>query len=123
VFLDAAYNDEAGMTAAFNLNLLERINQELEADFEIDQYEHRAFYNSDLGRIEMHLRARQHQLITIEDNSFAISRGETIHTENSYKYTIKEFQAMAGQAGFMPVYVWTDPEEMFSVHYFAVPAC
>jgi len=121
--LDAAYNDEAGVTAAFNLNLLERINQELDADFEVDNFEHHAYYNQDKGRIEMHLRSQQEQIINIEDQIIKFNKGETIHTENSYKYTIKEFQAMATQAGFMPVYVWTDPDELFSVHYFEVPAC
>ncbi len=121
--LDAAYNDEAGVTAAFNLNLLDRINQELDADFEVGNFEHHAFYNSDKGRIEMHLRSQQEQIINIDDQTIKFDKGETIHTENSYKYTIKEFQAMADKAGFMPVYVWIDPEELFSVHYFGVPAC
>jgi dimethylhistidine N-methyltransferase len=121
--LDAAYNDAAGFTASFNLNLLERINHELDADFDIDGFEHRAFYNSDKGRIEMYLRSQQQQVVNIEDQIIRFNEGETIHTENSYKYTIKEFQVMAHQAGFMPIYVWTDPDELFSVHYFEVPAC
>ena len=121
--LDAAYNDEAGITAAFNLNLLERINSELDADFNIDNFEHHAYYNQDKGRIEMHLRSQDKQMIHIDNTSIQFNKGETIHTENSYKYTIKEFQAMADKAGFLPVYVWTDPDELFSVHYFEVPTC
>jgi len=121
--LDAAYNDAAGVTAAFNLNLLQRINQELEADFRLDLFEHHAFYNQDKGRIEMHLLSKQDQIITIEETEFSLNMGETIHTENSYKYSIKEFQSMADKAGFMPAHVWTDPNELFSVHYFEVPAC
>ena len=121
--LDAAYNDAAGITAAFNLNLLERINHELDANFQIENFEHHAFYNQDKGRIEMHLRSQQKQRVKIEDTTINLEEGETIHTENSYKYTIREFQAMADRAGFMPVYVWTDPDELFSVHYFEVPAC
>jgi dimethylhistidine N-methyltransferase len=121
--LDAAYNDEAGVTAAFNLNLLDRINHELNADFDINGFAHHAFYNSDKGRVEMHLRSQQDQLINIDKKIIRFNEGETIHTENSYKYTIKEFQVMAHQAGFMPIYVWTDPDQLFSVHYFEVPAC
>ncbi|MBN4080047.1 L-histidine N(alpha)-methyltransferase [Beggiatoa alba] len=121
--LDAAYNDKAGVTAAFNLNLLDRINQELDADFIINNFEHHAFYNSDKGRIEMHLRSQQDQVINIEDLTIRFDKGETIHTENSYKYTINEFQAMAEKAGFTPVNVWTDLNALFSVHYFEVPAC
>lgn len=118
--LDAAYNDEAGITAAFNLNLLERINQELDADFEVNNFEHHAYYNQDEGRIEMHLRSQLEQVINIEDQAIKLNKGETIHTENSYKYTIEEFQSMAGKAGFKPMYVWTDPDKLFSVHYFEV---
>ena len=118
--LDAAYNDEAGVTAAFNLNLLERINKELAADFALDNFEHHAYYNQDKGRIEMHLRSSQKQVINIEDQTIQFDKGETIHTENSYKYTIDEFQTMAIQAGFTPAYVWTDPNKLFSVHYFEV---
>lgn len=121
--LDAAYNDAAGITAAFNLNLLERINHELNANFRLDKFAHLAFYNPDRGRIEMHLRSQVEQVVYIDDQVITFRKGETIHTENSYKYTIREFQQMASQAGFMPVFVWTDPEELFSVHYFEVPAC
>lgn len=120
--LDAAYNDAAGVTAQFNLNLLERINHELDANFKLEQFEHHAFYNERAGRIEMHLISQTPQLVRIDRKNIAFAEGESIHTENSYKYTIEEFQRLAVQAGFIPVYVWTDPDTLFSVHYFEVPA-
>lgn len=118
--LNAAYNDAQGVTAEFNLNLLRRIQRELGADLDIDGFEHRAFYNQAAGRIEMHLVSRRTQRIQIEERTFGFVAGETIHTENSYKYTIKALQRLAEQAGFQPVRVWTDQEDLFSVHYFSV---
>ena len=118
--LDAAYNDGDGVTAAFNLNLLERINKELDANFDIEHFEHHAFYNPDHGRIEMHLRSKVDQTVQIDDQEVSIAKDETIHTENSYKYTLREFRSLAQQAGFEPVNCWTDPDGLFSVHYFIV---
>jgi len=116
--LNAAYNDAAGVTADFNLNVLERSNRELNADFNTQLFGHRAFYNAAKGRIEMHLVSQTDQQVSIDGQSFNFSNGENIHTENSYKYSIDEFQALASQAGFEPVKVWTDAAQLFSVHYF-----
>jgi len=120
--LNAAYNDTEGITADFNKNLLTRINRELNADFDRQQFEHRAFYNAAKGRIEMHLISRIDQTVHIDGQRFNFSAGENIHTENSYKYSIDEFKALACQAGFEPVRVWTDPAQLFSVHYFRCAA-
>jgi dimethylhistidine N-methyltransferase len=118
--LDAAYNDAAGVTAAFNLNLLERINRELGADFDLDAWGHRAFYDPGKGRIEMHLESLADQVVTVAGRAFEFAAGETIHTENSYKYAVDEFRALAGQAGFVAEAVWTDPQDLFSVQLFRV---
>jgi dimethylhistidine N-methyltransferase len=115
--LNAAYNDKAGVTAAFNLNLLHRINEKLGADFDLSSFSHRAFYNEALGRIEMHLVSSRKQQVRIEDKVFRFELEETIHTENSYKYTVDEFQALAAQAGFKPGKAWVDHNGLFSVHY------
>ena len=115
--LDAAYNDKAGVTAKFNLNLLDRMERELEAEVDQDKFVHKAFYNSDLGRVEMHLEATSPQEIALADQSFAFSKGETIHTENSYKYKVDEFCRLAEKAGFRKEQVWTDHANLFSVHF------
>lgn len=115
--LDAAYNDANGVTAAFNLNLLRRINRELAGNFDIDTFAHHAFYNSDRGRVEMHLVSEREQTVRVDGHTFEFSAGDSIHTENSYKYTIDEFQALAQQAGFTPCRVWSDREGLFSLHY------
>lgn len=115
--LDAAYDDAQGVTAAFNLNLLTRINRELGADFKLDGFAHQAFFNEALGRIEMHLRSLRAQTVKIGDAVFEFKADETIHTENSYKYSIGEFQALAARAGFTALHSWTDPDALFSVHY------
>lgn len=115
--LDAAYNDTAGATADFNLNLLHRINDELDADFQIDEFSHRAFYNQDMGRVEMHLVSQCQQTVRVEDERFDFQADDYIHTENSYKYHIDEFQALAQQGGFEPLQCWTDEQDLFSVHY------
>lgn len=114
--LNHAYNDSKGITAAFNLNLLNRINQELAANFDISYFDHHAFYNEQLGRIEMHLMSRIPHEVRIGKQSFFFKKNESIHTENSYKYTIDEFQALAQIVGFQPLRVWTDAENLFSVH-------
>ncbi|MCQ4269794.1 L-histidine N(alpha)-methyltransferase [Pseudomonas kuykendallii] len=115
--LEAAYNDEAGVTAAFNLNLLQRIRQELDSDIDPDRFIHHAFFNEAESRIEMHLISPQAQDVTIEGRRFHFERGESLHTENSYKYTPASFRDLAGSAGFKAVAMWTDPRELFSVHY------
>jgi dimethylhistidine N-methyltransferase len=118
--LHAAYNDAQGVTAAFNLNVLERINRELGADFDVTQFEHRARYDPHAGRVEMHLVSGSDHTVTVGAHEFRFSAGETIHTENSYKYSVEEFQALARQAGFIPEHCWLDPERLFSIHYLAV---
>ena len=120
--LDAAYNDAAGATAAFNLNLLARMNRELRADFDLDGFAHHAFYNPERGRVEMHLVSCRDQHVRIQGQRFSFHAGESIHTENSYKYTVAEFAALAAAAGFRQEAVWTDPLNLFSVQCFsAVP--
>ena len=116
--LHAAYNDRQGITAAFNRNLMTRINHELAADFKLDLFDHYAFYNPQQGRVEMHLVSTQAQMVSIGEAAFHFERGESIHTECSYKYSIAEFQALAESAGFKAIKVWTDIEQLFSVHYF-----
>ena len=116
--LEAAYNDSAGVTAQFNLNLLDRINRELGADFDLDQWRHRAIYNSDAGRIEMHLISEIDQFVHLDEQKFHFRRSEKIITEFSYKYAPEEFAALAGKAGFEFVRMWTDDARLFGVFYF-----
>ena len=115
--LDAAYNDAAGHTAAFNLNLLERMRRELGAEIEPDGFAHSAFYNLAEGRIEMHLTSRRRQSIRIGDRQFDFAAGETIHTENSYKYSVAEFADLVRAAGFDREALWTDDRSLFSIHF------
>jgi dimethylhistidine N-methyltransferase len=114
--LHAAYNDSRGVTAAFNLNLLARINRELGADFDLRRFAHYAFYNAPCGRIEMHLVSLQKQQIRIGAHRFSFERGESIHTENSYKYSIEGFRALAANAGFRQTRCWTDRKGFFALH-------
>jgi dimethylhistidine N-methyltransferase len=114
--LRAAYNDAAGVTAAFNLNMLKRIDDELGGDFDLDAFSHCAFYDPDKRRIEMHLVSRQRQRVRVAGKMFEFRRGETIHTENSYKYTIDSFRVLAAGSGWTSAAVWTDPDRYFSVH-------
>lgn len=116
--LEAAYNDRAGITAAFNLNLLERINRELDGRLDLDQFEHVAFYNDAAGRVEIYIRSRIDQEAGIAGRRIRFAAGELIHTEYSYKYAVPEFRTLAGRAGFRPIDTWTDPAELFSLHYF-----
>jgi dimethylhistidine N-methyltransferase len=109
-----AYNDAEGVTAKFNLNLLARINRELGANFDQGAFEHHAFYNAERHRIEMHLASTKRQKVRIGDLSIEFRAGETIHTENSYKYSIESFQALAQGSGWSPLTSWTDG--LFSVH-------
>ncbi|NEX20336.1 L-histidine N(alpha)-methyltransferase [Thiorhodococcus mannitoliphagus] len=114
--LNAAYNDAQGVTAAFNLNLLTRINRELGADFETSDFRHKAFFNVEVSRIEMHLESLCDQVVRVAGREIPFGKGETIHTECSYKYSIADFQCLARDAGFESEQVWTDPEQLFSVH-------
>ena len=109
-----AYNDAEGVTAKFNLNLLARINRELGGAFDLATFEHHAFYNREQDRIEMHLASTKRQKVKVAGTAIAFRAGETIHTENSYKYTIDSFQALARGSGWSPLEVWSDG--LFSVH-------
>jgi len=113
--LNAAYNDAAGVTAKFNLNLLARINRELGADFDLASFCHQAFYNRERARIEMHLASRVRQQVVVCGRTIEFRAGETIHTENSYKYTVESFGALARGCGWTPVDAWTDADGYFSV--------
>nr|WP_326542145.1 L-histidine N(alpha)-methyltransferase [Pseudorhodoferax sp.] len=120
--LHAAYNDSAGVTAAFNLNLLARANRELGADFDLNGFAHGAFYNSPRRRIEMHLVSRRPQRVHLDGQAYLFDEGETLHTENSYKFSVDSLRALAAEAGFAPGPVWTDPNRLFSLHWLAAPA-
>jgi dimethylhistidine N-methyltransferase len=113
--LNAAYNDAAGVTARFNLNLLERINRELWADFDLATFSHQAFYNRERARIEMHLASRIRQRVGVCGRTIEFRAGETIHTENSYKYTVESFATLARGSGWTPVAAWSDADGYFSV--------
>lgn len=121
LILEAAYNDAAGVTAAFNRNMLAHINRELDAGFDLARFAHRAFFNADESRIEMHLVSDGAQRVDVAGRNFTFRDGESIHTESSYKYSVAAFQAMARRAGFIPKNVWSDPKELFSVHFLAAP--
>ncbi len=114
--LEPAYQDSQGVSAAFALNLLTRINRELGADFKPDQFDYQASYNP-LGRIEMVLVSQQPQTIHVQNQQFGFAQGETLRTEFSYKYTVTEFQELAAAAGFYPKTLWMDPKGWFSIHY------
>ena len=114
--LHAAYNDAAGVTARFNLNLLTRIDRELGGDFDLAAFTHRAVYNRERHRIEMHLVSRKAQTVRILGKSVSFRAGESIHTENSYKYSLERFNTLAKSTGWTPRISWTDDENLFSVH-------
>jgi L-histidine Nalpha-methyltransferase len=118
--LEAAYDDGQGVTAAFNLNLLAHVNRELGADFDLERFKHCAFFNKDESRIEMHLVSLADQTVRIDGEAIPFRAGETIHTENSYKYTLDSFADMARQAGLRVERVWTDERGLFSVQYCSV---
>ena len=118
--LDAAYNDSAGVTAQFILNLLERVNRELDADFDLDRFAYEGFYNEVAGRIEIYIKSLADQIVTVAGRAIRFAAGERIHTEYSCKYTVAEFQRLAGRAGFRPQRHWTDRGDLFSVHLLAV---
>jgi dimethylhistidine N-methyltransferase len=115
--IDAAYNDKAGITASFNLNILTRLQRDLDAEVDPNGFHHQAFYNRQAGRVEMHLISRRSQSIVVDAREFHLAEGETIHTENSYKYSIEEFQGLARRAGYRPLQVWVDADALFSVHF------
>ena len=112
-----AYDDAQGVTAAFNRNVLERINRELGGCFDIETFRHRALYNGAEGRIEMHLVSEKDQTVTVHDRDFTFTEGETIHTEDSYKYHVEEFSSFAARAGFRSARTWVDGDDLFSLHY------
>jgi len=115
--IDAAYNDRAGVTAAFTLNMLARLNREIGSDFELSAYTHRAHYNPMAGRIETHIVSCREQQVRVGRVRIAFSEGEAIQVEYSYKYSLDEFAALAARAGLTVLQVWTDPAGMFSVQY------
>lgn len=119
--LHAAYNDSEGVTARFNKNILARANRELGADFDLDAFAHYAFYNPAQRRIEMHLMSIARQQVSVGGEIFAFGQGETVHTENSYKYTPDRFLALARDAGFAPAGGWTDPERLFGLYWLEAP--
>lgn len=118
----AAYDDEAGITAAFNRNLLERMRRELGADIDTSAFAHEARYDQSLERIEMHLVARHATTITIDDQTFEFQAGESIHTENSHKYSVASFKSLVNRAGLRSEKVWFDPDELFSMHWLVADA-
>ncbi len=114
--LDAAYNDSQGITAAFNLNLLERINRELDGDFNLARFAHDAAYNAKIGKVEIFIRSRADQIVTVAGRRFRFAQGERIHTEDSWKYSVAGFRQLAARAGYRAARSWTDPAELFSLH-------
>ena len=118
--LNAAYNDAAGVTAKFNLNLLMRINRELGGTFKLDTFEHHAFYNRERHRIEMHLASLKRQKVKVAGETIDFRAGETIHTENTYKYSVESLGALARGAGWRPAGVWTDARQYFSIQAFTL---
>ena len=113
--LEAAYDDAAGVTAAFNLNLLRRLNRELGADFDVSAFRHRAVWNAEEERVEMHLEATRAQRVRLGGKEIRFRAGETIHTENSHKYRPERLEALAEAAGWSARGMWTDPGRLFSV--------
>jgi dimethylhistidine N-methyltransferase len=118
--LNAAYNDKDGITAKFNFNLLVRINRELRGNFKLDSFEHHAFYNRERNRIEMHLASLKRQKVKVAGECFDFRAGETIHTENSYKYSVDSLGALARGVGWMPAGAWTDKRKYFSIQAFTL---
>ena len=114
--LVAAYNDEKGVTAAFNLNLLARVNRELDGEFDLGSFRHEAIYDANNSRVEMRLVSLKDQSVRIGNRRFSFRAGDAIHTEYAYKYTIGDFQRVARSAGWRPLRMWTDRDNLFSVH-------
>jgi dimethylhistidine N-methyltransferase len=118
--LEPAYDDAQGISAAFALNLLTRINQELNADFDLDQFGYSAVYNADAGRIEMYIVSLKAQTVQLDGSAISFQQGEQLRTEYSYKYTVTQFEQLAGLAGFKTKQVWTDAQQWFSLHYLSL---
>jgi len=114
--LEAAYNDAKGITAKFNKNILVRLNRELDANFDVDTFEHRAFYNEEKGRVEMHLVSAEDQQVRIDGQNIHMKKGESIHTENSYKYSLEEFKSLISD-WYSVQQIWTDEKHYFSLQY------
>jgi dimethylhistidine N-methyltransferase len=119
--LHAAYNDAQGITARFNRNVLVRANRELGANFQLDHFAHSAFYNAPFQRIEMHLMSTCAQTVHVGDAAFSFTQGETLHTENSYKFTVDGLRQLAERAGFTPGQTWTDPDQQFCLLWLDAP--
>lgn len=115
--LHTAYNDSQGLTAKFNLNILNNINRELDADFNLDNFYHYAPYNPTIGRIELHLISKKSQVVTVSGEKFTFKEGESIHSENSHKYSTEDFRELAQEAGFKLKKTWIDDKNLFSVNY------
>jgi dimethylhistidine N-methyltransferase len=118
--LKAAYNDRAGITAQFNLNVLARLNRELGANFDLGEFRHHAAYDEEKGRIEMRLVSKKAQRVTIAGKEIDFAKDEYIITEYSHKYSVDEFRELAHRAGFMPIAAWVDDEGLFSLHFMRV---
>jgi len=118
--LNAAYNDSSGVTARFNLNILNSLNRMLDGDFSEQAFSHRAFYNSERKRIEMHLVSKESQVVELNGSSIRFDKGETLHTENSYKYTLEGFSELGESAGLALEKSWLDEDKLFSIHYLTV---
>lgn len=118
--IEKAYNDKQGITAAFNMNLLTRMNRELQTDFQVENFYHHAFYNAVKSRIEMHLVSKAVQTVNLQHQKVEFAKNETIHTESSYKYSVSSFQKIGLKCGFKPVEVFVDKNKWFSVHYLEV---
>ena len=119
--LNAAYNDAQGVTAAFNLNVLSAVNAIADADFQLDMFSHQAFYNTERSRIEMHLISKRKQTVNVGGIPVLFEQGESVHTENSYKYSLESFAELAATAGLQVQRSWCDDGQLFSVHYLGVP--
>ena len=115
--IEAAYNDSAGVTARFNLNMLEHLNREFDMQFDVDAFEHRATYDAEEGRIVMELVSTREQVVGADGTRIPIARDEAIRTEYSHKYTIEDFAEIIAAGGFTTQKVWTDPDRWFSVHF------
>jgi L-histidine Nalpha-methyltransferase len=118
--LVSAYDDARGMTAAFDLNLLARMNRELAGDFQLSTFSHRAVWNARLSRVEMHLESREAQTVSVAGRRFPFDEGETIHTESAYKWETRAFDALAAIAGWRPEGAWTDDRAWFAVKLYRV---
>lgn len=112
-----AYDDAKGVTSEFILNLLRRINNELDGDLDVSKFDHESIYNEEAGRVELYIVSREDQQISVLGHTFPLKKGERIHTENSHKFSIQEFQSLAAKSGWKPAQVWTDERDLFSLHY------